>query len=258
MRILFIGDIFAKSGRCIIKDRFDMIFEKYKPDFTIANIENIAHGAGISKKTYNFISSYPIDAFTTGNHVLEKPDGNMLLEENPNILRPLNVAGLNGRGYGIFESKSGLKIGVLNIQGRVFMAKSECPFRAADMALDELKKYTNIIFVDFHAEASSEKRAMGFYLDGRVSAVIGTHTHIQTADEEILSKGTAYLTDAGMTGPQDSVIGVKKDIIIKRFLSCLPEKFEPSKSGNMICGVVVDIDENTGKALSITRVREKE
>jgi len=257
MRILFIGDIFAKSGRKIIQDRLPGLINKNKPDFIIANIENIAHGAGISKKTFNFIKSFPINVFTSGNHILSKPDGNILLKKNPELLRPINVKGISGRGYGIFESNNGIKVGVINIQGRIYMPKTDCPFRMVDKVIEEIKKETNIIFVDFHAEATSEKRAMGYFLDGRVSALIGTHTHIQTADEEILPQGTAYLTDVGMTGPQDSVIGVKKDIIIKRFLSCLPVKFDPSKSGNMICGVIIDIDEKTGKAINIFRIRDK-
>ncbi|MDD2716369.1 MAG: TIGR00282 family metallophosphoesterase [Candidatus Wallbacteria bacterium] len=258
MKILFIGDVFAKPGRKAVEDLLPVLICRHLPDLVIANIENAAHGSGISAQTLDFFNSQEIDVYTTGNHVLEKPDALELLNNEPKLIRPANYPpGFPGRGYAVFETRKRVKVAVVNLQGTVFMPRIECPFRTMDRILNEIGSSTNLIFVDFHAEATSEKRALGYYLDGRVSAVIGTHTHVQTADEEILPKGTAFLSDAGMTGPHHSIIGMKKEIILEKFLSRLPQKFEPAAKGNILCGVLVELDERNGRGIGILRIRER-
>lgn len=230
---------------------------EYSPDVVIANAENITHGSGFSYNSIQEMREAGIDFFTSGNHAWSNPEGVKCMED-PDfpVIRPANFSAfdLSGRGYDIFTCKNGEKILIINLMGRVFMKRSfECPFYAMEKILEETSKEDlSAIFLDFHAEATSEKEAMGFYLDGRVSAVIGTHTHVPTADYRVLKNGTAYMSDAGMTGPEDSVIGVKKEIIIKSFLTKIQKRHEPETSGPMVfSGVIIDIDSESGKALNI-------
>lgn len=236
MKILFIGDIFGRPGRTIVKDRLPALRKQHAADLVIANCENAAAGFGITPPLAEELFDLDIDVMTTGNHVWDKReiiDYFQMADGNPHsparrLLRPANLSqGLPG--WGVYEGqKNGVDYAVLNLQGRVFMGSSDDPFRYADRLLEKLK--AKIVFVDFHAEATSEKVAFGWYLDGRATAVVGTHTHIPTADETVLPKGTAYITDVGMTGPYDSVIGVKKEQVIEKFLSGMPARFESANS----------------------------
>ena len=255
LRILFIGDIIGKPGRRVIKALLPEIKRKYDIHFTIANGENLAGGLGITKSTAEEVLKYGIDCLTTGNHVWDKKEAYELLNNSPNILRPLNYPpGVPGKGICTAKFKD-IPITVANIQGRVFMPLTDCPFRKIEETLKRIPE-NQIVIVDFHAEATSEKIAMGWFLDGRVSALIGTHTHVATADEKVLPKGTAYITDAGMTGPTESVIGIRKDIIIERFLTSLPAKFEVANKELTLNGVIIEIDTKSGKAIWIKRVKE--
>ncbi len=254
MRILFIGDIFGEAGRKMVKDFLPGLKSKYSPDVVIANAENMAGGTGMTPKTYLEIVQAGVDVVTGGNHSFDKKDGHVILDEEPYVVRPANYpAELPGKGIISFPLKDGRSLSVINMQGRTFMEPLNCPFRMMDDLLSEVK--TPFIFVDFHAEASSEKVAMGWHLDGRVSAIVGTHTHVQTADERILPKGTAAITDVGMTGPYDSVIGVQKQIILDRYIYRKHQKFEPAEHDPFLCGVVIDLDDNNGKATKIERLR---
>lgn len=258
MKLFFIADIVGDPGRTAVWDLLPGIREEFDIDLCIGNGENAAGGLGITPKIAVSLRECGIDVITSGNHIWNKREILPFLGEEVYVLRPMNYPeGAPGSGYGIFTTRKQEPVGIINLQGRVFMQPIDCPFKAAEKAVTELKKHTNTIFVDIHAEATSEKRALGWFLDGKVSAVIGTHTHVQTGDEDILPQGTAYLTDAGMTGSFDSVIGMEKSIIIKKFLSQLPIRFSPGRNDPRINGVVVDIDINTGKALSITRVSRK-
>lgn len=255
MRILFIGDIVGKPGRKALAGFLKEICTEYRIDFTIANGENAAGGFGITESVAGELFGAGIDVLTTGNHVWDKKEAITYLPKENRILRPLNYPpGTPGVGSITVRSRTGVPVGVVNIEGRVFMRPVDCPFRAVEAELEVLGKDAAVILVDFHAEATSEKLAMGWFLDGRASAVVGTHTHVQTADERILPGGTAYITDVGMTGPSESVIGVNKDIIVRRFLSSLPERFETAKRHPQIQAVVVEVDPETGSASSIQRV----
>jgi hypothetical protein len=255
VKLLFIGDIIGKPGRQVISRELHRLVDRYMVDLVIANGENAAGGFGITEETANELYKCGIDVLTSGNHIWDKKDSLNFINRAEKLLRPANYPdGTPGRGSALFTTAGGRKVAVLNLEGRVFMNNLECPFRTADREISQLCTETPIIFVDFHAEATSEKASLGWYLDGRVSALIGTHTHIQTADERILPGGTAYLTDAGMTGGFDSVIGVKKEEPIMKFLSQLPVKFEVAKNNLRLNGVVVVVDEQTGKALSIERI----
>ena len=226
-------------------------------DFCIGNVENAAGMFGITEKVIEEISASGVDIMTSGNHIWDKREGIPLLESRADLLRPANYPpGVPGSGFTVREVK-GTPVAAINLQGRTFMFPIDCPFRCADEILSRLSPEVKVIIVDFHAEASSEKQALGFYLDGRVSAVVGTHTHVQTADERLLPKGTAFLTDVGMVGPFDSVIGVKQEQVIDRFLRGLPVRFEVASEKPCIDGLVVDIDESTGRAHAATRIREK-
>jgi metallophosphoesterase (TIGR00282 family) len=219
----------------------------------------MAGGFGITPPTFLEMSQAGVDIMTGGNHTYDKKEGLPILQEEDFCLRPANYPKNSpGRGHVVYTSPHGKKIGILNLMGRVFMDALDCPFQTADLLLPELKAKTNIIFVDIHGEASSEKSALGWHLDGRVSAVVGTHTHVQTADERILPGGTAFMTDAGMTGPYDSVIGVKKEIIVEKFLTKRGRKFETAVQDPWLCGCVIEIDEATGHATSIERIRIEE
>lgn len=253
MKILFIGDIVGRKGRNVVKETIIRLKEKTNIDLCIANGENLAGGFGITKKTAEEILSSGVDVITGGNHIFAKKELYEIIDEMP-IVRPFNYPpSVPGRGI-ISISCKGERVAIISLCGRVFMDSLDCPFRAIDCALEKIKG-TKIIIVDIHAEATSEKVALGWYLDGRVSAVIGTHTHIQTADSKILPNGTAYITDVGMVGSPNSVIGVKKDLVIRRFLSLLPVRFEMAEDGEIFNGVFIDIDEKTGLSLGIEPIQ---
>lgn len=254
--ILFIGDVYAKPGRTAVHQMMPFLQEQYKPDLIIANGENIAGGFGITENLAQKLHRYGVDIITLGNHTWNKRDElGDALDKHEYILRPANYPpGNPGHGSTIFTTQDGVKIGVLNLMGRVYLPTTDCPFRKGIDYVERLRRETNIIIVDFHGEATSEKVAMGWFLDGSVSAVIGTHTHIQTADETILPGGTAYITDCGMTGPHNSVIGVKKQLAIEHLLKSVQVRFEPANQGVRIQGVVVRIDIKSGKALNIERI----
>jgi metallophosphoesterase (TIGR00282 family) len=260
MRILFIGDIFGRPGRTIVKERLPALVKDHIIDLTIANGENSAAGFGITPQLAEDLFELGIDVITTGNHIWDKREIIDYFEAangNPHsparrVLRPANYAA-DLPGWGVYEGeKKNVPFAVINLQGRVFMASNDDPFRVTDHLLKNIK--AKIIFVDIHAEATSEKVSIGWYLDGRVSVVVGTHTHIPTADERILPGGTAFVTDVGMTGPYDSVIGVKKELVIARFLNNMPARFEAATGDVRLCAVVVDCDPTTGHARSIQRV----
>ncbi|MFC1692451.1 TIGR00282 family metallophosphoesterase [Candidatus Latescibacterota bacterium] len=257
MRVLFIGDIFGRPGRQVASDFIPKIKEERKVDFCIANGENTAGGFGLTLNNKNKLFSYGIDVVTSGNHIWDRPDTKQLLENEKCVLRPANYPpALPGKGDVVVD-KDGIKVGVLNLQGRIFMPAIDCPFRTADQRIEILRAETHVIIVDFHAEATSEKVAMGRYLDGRVSAVIGTHTHVMTADEKILPRGTAYITDVGMTGPCESVIGVRIDQSLNRIMNQVPTRFSPAGGELMLSAVLFDVDKVSGKAVSIERILEK-
>jgi len=256
MKILFISDIVSSPGRAAVKELLPGLKEREGIDFVIANAENTAGGAGITPNTIEEIFGFGVNVITSGDHIWDKKEIINIID-HPSLLRPANLSEMAaGKGYCIKESH-GLKIAVLNLLGRVFMKMpSDCPFTAAKKIVPILRQETPIIIVDFHAEATSEKRALGWFLNGQVSAVVGTHTHVQTADEEILDGGTAYITDTGMTGPVDSVIGRKKEIVVQAFLTGMPARFEVATGNVQLQGVVIEIDDS-GKAKSITRLIEK-
>jgi len=258
MKILFIGDIVGSPGRDAVVKILPRLKQKHGLDFVIANAENAAGGSGITAAVAEELFNAGIDVLTSGDHIWKKRDIFEIIREEERILRPLNFPiGAPGRGTGIFCAANGTKVAVVNVQGRVFMEALECPFRTTAEAVTELTKSVKIIVVDIHAEATSEKVALGWYLDGKVSAVLGTHTHIQTADEKILPQGTAYLTDAGMTGPFDSVIGRRVEDVLERFTSCVPVRFEVAENNVQLHGAIIDIDEKSGKAKTISRIQEK-
>ncbi len=255
LRILFIGDVFAQFGRKAVKEMLQLLISKHKIDFTVANGENIAGGSGITHETVRELFNSGVDCITTGNHVWRQREGHSILDDDPRVLRPANYhKSVPGDEYGVYVVK-GVNIGVFNLLGRVYMDPLDSPFEKADSVLAALKGQADITLCDFHAEATSEKVAMGWYLDGRITAVVGTHTHIQTADERILDNGTAYITDAGMTGSHDSVIGVQKDLIIKRFLDNMPVTFKPAEKDIWINGVIITCDPTSGKATTIERLQ---
>ena len=261
MNILFIGDIFGRPGRNIVRKHLKSLVAEHAIDLAIANGENCAAGFGITGAQAEEIFDLGIDVITTGNHIWDKREILEYFEMadgNPHsparrVLRPGNFPP-KMPGWGVYEgtSRAGIPYAVMNLQGRVFMTSNDDPFRKADELLQKIS--AKVILLDFHAETTSEKVAMGWYLDGRVSAVLGTHTHIPTADERVLTKGTAYQTDVGMTGPYDSVIGVKKELIIAKFLNNMPIRFEPAEGDVRLCGVVIDCDEATGRARAIQRI----
>jgi len=258
MKILFIGDIVGAPGREAIKKLVAPLRQEEKIDFVIANAENASGGSGITLKVATELFSSGVDVLTSGDHIWKRPEIFELISQEERILRPLNFpSGAPGHGANIFKTKNGIKLGVININGRVFMDALECPFKTALIACESIAEETKIIILDVHAEATSEKIALGWYLDGKVSAIFGTHTHIQTADEKILPKGTAYITDVGMTGPYDSVIGRRKEDVLTRFLSSIPVRFEVAQGDIQLHGALVEIDEKTGHATSILRIQKK-
>ena len=253
MKILCIGDIVGRVGREMVYEYLEK--ERFNYDLIIANGENAAHGRGITKNVYDELKRAGIDAITLGNHAWGCPDIVNILKYNDDIIRPLNFdEGCPGCGSMIVKTRNNTLVGVVNLIGRVYMQPSDSPFLAVKREIEKLKEKTKIILVDFHAEATSEKIAMGYYLDGEVSAVFGTHTHVQTADEAILPKGTGYITDLGMTGPIRSVLGMDKNVIIKKFLDGMPQKFEVANGKGRFCGCSFEIDEESGKTLSVKRI----
>ncbi len=258
MNILFIGDIVGKPGREVIKNLLPGLKKELKVDFAVANAENSAGGSGITEKICSELLDYGIDALTSGDHIWKRKDVFQIINSELRLLRPVNFpSGSPGRGSGVFKTKKGSRVGLINVLGRVFMEPLECPFKTTRDEIKSLSKETKIIIVDIHAEATSEKVALGWYLDGLVTAVLGTHTHIQTADERILPKATAYITDIGMTGPFDSVIGRRIEDVLQRFLTLIPTRFEVASENLQLQGVLLDVNEKTGKANAIKRIQKK-
>jgi len=256
VRLLFIGDIVGKPGRAALAALLPRLRRKKKLDCVVANGENAAGGFGIQPAQIEEMESCGVDIITSGNHIWDMKEMQGLIEKYPYLLRPANYPpGIAGTGSVLFRTPKGVELGVINLMGRLHLPPTDCPFRRALEEVKKLSSRTKLIFVDFHAELTSEKRAMGHHLSGMVSAVLGTHTHVQTADEEIIDGHTAYITDAGMTGPHDSVIGMQKDIIIKKFLDALPARFVLAKDDVRLCGVLIDVDEDTGAATSIERIQ---
>src|SRR5262252_9986199 len=258
MKVLFVGDVVGAPGRRALVEALGPIIDKRRIDFTIVNVENAAGGFGLTVELFQELSKMPIDVFSSGNHIWDKKEIYDALNASDRLLRPANYPpGNPGRGFTVQTTAAGVPVGVLNLQGQVFMpANADSPFRVADEELAHAGD-VKVIVVDMHAEATSEKSAIGWYLDGRVSAVLGTHTHVPTADEGILPGGTAYLSDVGMTGAYEGIIGFSKDRIIEKFLSQTPRAFETAKRDIRLSGAVVDVDEATGRARSIERVQVK-
>jgi metallophosphoesterase (TIGR00282 family) len=255
VRILFIGDIVGRPGRELVRRGLGAIVEHEAIDFVIANAENAAAGFGVTREIGDHLLEWGVDVMTSGNHIWDKKEALDYIGTEPRLLRPANYpAGVPGNGSYLARTRGGETIGVINVMGRVFMLNIDDPFAVVVREIEAMRQRTRTIFVDFHAEATSEKIAMGWHLDGRVSAVIGTHTHVQTADERILPKGTAYLTDVGMTGPHDSIIGVEIEPSLGRFLNALPAKFETATANPRLHAVIVETDPQTGRATEIERL----
>jgi len=256
VKIVFVGDIVGEAGRDMLRDFLPKIKEKYKIDVALVNVENMAGGFGVTPHTIQEAYQCGAHLLSGGNHSFDKKEGIPAMEDDPYIVRPANYPeGTPGRGWATYSLPGGIKIALINLMGRVFMDALDCPFHKVDELIEEIKKITPNIVVDMHAEATSEKVAMGWHLNGRVSAMVGTHTHIQTADERVLDGGTAYISDLGMTGPYDSVIGVKKEIVLEKFITKRGRRFETASGDPWLCGVIIDIDESTGKSRSIERIR---
>ncbi|MDD6763071.1 MAG: TIGR00282 family metallophosphoesterase [Clostridiales bacterium] len=255
MRVLCIGDIVSRVGRDMLFKFVDNLKYKSNIDFVIANGENSNHGRGMTRSCYEEMKRAGVDAFTMGNHVWGAKDVSVIMRGEGDVIRPANWPGNPpGAGSVVLSASNGVKIGIINLMGQVEMSPCDNPFAAAERELEKLSKITPVIFVDFHAEATSEKMAMGYFLDGRVSAVFGTHTHIQTADSKILPGGTGYITDLGMTGPADSILGMNKTIIINRFRTGMPQKFEIAVGKGQFCACVFTVDEATGKCTKVERL----
>jgi len=257
LNLLFVGDVVGRPGRTALRQLLPGLIEEFACSFVVVNGENAAAGYGITRGTLNELLEAGADCVTTGNHVWAQKEAYELADQEPRLLRPANYPpGTPGRGAVVLEGAQGVRVGVVNLLGRVFMEPLDCPFRRADEEIELMRSHCDVLVIDFHAEATSEKRAFAEYVDGRVSAVVGTHTHVQTADEQILNRGTAFITDCGMTGPYDSVIGADKRVIVQRFLTGLPARFEvPKRATSVLEAVVVDCDESSGLARSISRVQ---
>ena len=261
MKILFIGDVFGKPGRRALRRHLPEIKDRFDPELTVVNAENAAGGFGVTASVLDeLLDGGEIDLLTSGNHIWDKREALDLIQDEPRLLRPHNYPEKTpGAGWSVVTASNGVEVGVLNIMGTVFMHPTlDCPFRCVDDVLARKPETLKVILVDFHAEATSEKVAMGWYLDGRVSGVVGTHTHVPTADERVLPKGTAHISDVGMTGCYNSVIGVETSGILKRFIERVPERMEPASGPGSVCGVVIDVDETSGLSRSIERVRVDE
>jgi metallophosphoesterase (TIGR00282 family) len=259
MNILFLGDIVGRPGREMVRVGLRAIVDRYEIDLVIANAENSAAGFGITKDIGDTLLEWGVDVMTSGNHIWDKKEAMTYIAEQPRLLRPANYPrGVPGRGSYVAQTGDGRSVGVINVMGRVFMLNIDDPFSVVLAEIEAIRHRARIIIVDFHAEATSEKIAMGWHLDGKVTAVIGTHTHVQTADERVLPGGTAYLTDAGMTGPHDSIIGMERGPSLARFLNAMPSRFEPASGNPRLNGAVVRADDATGRASEIVRVSYSE
>jgi metallophosphoesterase (TIGR00282 family) len=255
MNILFIGDIVGRPGREMVRKGVRALAETHAADLVIANAENAAAGFGITKDIGDTLLELGVDVMTSGNHIWDKKEVLEYIAAEPRLLRPANYpAGVPGRGSYIARTGDGREVGVINVMGRVFMTPIDDPFQIVLREIEAMRHRTRVIVVDFHAEATSEKIAMGWHLDGKATLVVGTHTHVQTADERILPNGTAYMTDAGMTGPHDSIIGMEREPSLARFLTGMPTKFEPATGNARLNGVVVTADDKTGRATAVTRI----
>ena len=256
MKILMVGDVFGEPGRAAVKKLLPKLRQQHAIDLVVVNVENAAAGFGVTPQIAREVLDQGADVMTSGNHIWDKKEIVEYITKENLLLRPANFpAGTPGVGH-VTVKAGPHRVAVVNLMGRVFMSAIDCPFRKADEILNELTKETRVVLVDMHAEATSESVAMGWYLDGRVSAVVGTHRHVQTADERVLPGGTAYITDLGMTGPIDSVIGVDKDLILQRFLTQMPVRFETAKGPAALHGVVITVDPETGRASDIVRIRQ--
>jgi len=258
VKIIFISDIIGRPGRLALRGLLPDLVYEYGPDLVVANAENAAGGFGITAEIYDELKDLDIDIITSGNHIWDRKNLVPCLEKNSDILRPGNYPrSTAGRGSAVFTCPSGVKVGILNLSGRVFMNNTiDCPFKVGRELVEELRKETKVILMDIHAETTSEKAAMGWHFDGLVSAVIGTHTHVQTSDERILPKGTAFLTDAGMTGPMDSIIGMRKELVLERFLTSMPVRLDVAKGDVELQGVYLAVDSGDGRALEIRRIKK--
>jgi len=255
IRILFLGDVFGKPGRRAVHQLLPSLRRELQVDFCVANAENAAAGAGITPDSAEELFASGVDVLTGGNHTWDRREGLSVVENDLRVLRPANYPeGVPGRGVGLYPCH-GEQIAVVSLIGRIFLPAVDCPFQGIDRILESLGGVTPLVLIDFHAEATSEKVAMGWYLDGRVSVLIGTHTHVQTGDERILPRGTAYMTDAGMTGPHDSIIGVRKELALDRFLRHLPVKFQPAEEDIRLQGLWIRCDPATGRALEVQRIQ---
>jgi len=258
MRTLFLGDVVGEPGRTAIRELLGRVVKEESINFVVANGENAAGGSGITPAIVRELYGYGVDVITSGDHIWKRKEILEVIDNESRLLRPANYPeSALGSGSGLYQTKEGIAIGVINLIGRVFMQPMDCPFRRVMVEIDKLKGKTKIIVIDIHAEATSEKIAMAWYLDGIVSAIFGTHTHVQTADERVMPKGTAYITDVGMTGPHDSVIGRKPEQILSRFITQMPTRFEMAEGNIQLQGAIVDIDDKTGLANSIKRVQKK-
>ena len=255
MRIVAIGDVNGRAGRRVVRDLLPRLIAERRVDFVVANVENAADGFGVTPDLCAEMFDSGVDCLTSGNHIWDKTEIIDYIPHEPRLLRPYNYPdGTPGAGHYLGETPGGIPVGVVNLMGRVFMPACDNPFPLADRAVALLRDRARVILIDMHAEATSEKSAMGVYLDGRVSAVFGTHTHVPTADERVLPGGTAYITDLGMTGAYDSIIGIEKDLALRRFLTGLPVRFVTARRDPRLCGVILDIDEASGRARSIERL----
>ncbi|MGH9748338.1 MAG: TIGR00282 family metallophosphoesterase [Candidatus Polarisedimenticolia bacterium] len=255
MRVVVIGDVNGKAGRRMLHAHLPRLVGRHQADFVVANVENAADGFGVTPELCEEFLAAGVDCLTSGNHIWDKTEILEYLPGQPRLLRPLNYPeGVPGAGAYVGETPGGIPVAVVNLMGRVFMPPCDDPFPKADAILSRLAPRARVILVDMHAEATSEKMAMAFHLDGRVSAVFGTHTHVPTADERILAGGTAYITDLGMTGAYDSVIGIEKELALRRFLTGMPVRFSTAKRDPRLCGALIDIDETTGRARAIERI----
>jgi metallophosphoesterase (TIGR00282 family) len=259
MRILFLGDIVGRPGRRMVTQMLPHLIAAERVDFVVANCENASGGKGIDPQSAEDLQDAGVDVLTSGNHVWQDPAIVAYIRENERLVRPLNFPkGVPGRGWSVRRTRKGqTPIGVLNLIGRVFMNPADCPFQAAAEVIEEMRAQTKVIVVDMHGEATSEKVGMGRFLDGRVSAVLGSHTHVQTADEAIFPGGTAYLTDAGMCGPEESILGIRCDLVLRRFLTQMPVRFEVATGPAILQGALVDVDEATGHATAIRRLQQR-
>jgi len=258
MKLLFIGDIFGEVGRALVEKWVPFYRAQKKVDVVVANAENVTNGKGMKIKDLEALFTAGVDVITSGNHAFDYEETRNYFKQNPRVLHPANYSNsAPSKGWIIFETPHPFKIGVLNLAGRVFMSPADCPFSKANQILEEIKTQTPFIVVDFHSEATSEARAMGWHLDGQVSAVVGSHRHVQTADEEILPQGTAYITDAGMTGPYHSIIGMRVEGPLQKFKTGIKPPYHAATEGGRFCGVLIELDSHTGKAKSIERIQER-